>query len=631
MTTILGVACFVLAMIAAILWFIVARLRRRIAVAEAAVVSAQADAQVQMKFAAKNALEMIEGARRECEIKIAGARVDAQEGIADAQQLSNAARLDFEKKTALALQESQARVSKAQGLIDELRAKVTAEGDRFCAHYEAEAKRIHAKAMALIDKYRKECEELRKYRGIMSAEAEATRILEHARFEAHALQTEAQELLEAAKSAAKRERLDAGQKAKELRDQADRILDRATRDAGRIAEEAHKRAEKIAGDAYLALRNKEALEQAAIAMQNVIDGYGDRYIIPTRSILDDLAADFGHTEAGASLAAAREQTQRMVEEGQAGACDYLETNRREKAVRFVIDAFNGRTDAILSRSRHDNMGTLQQEIRDVFAIVNEDGKAFRNARILPAYLDARLSELKWAVVVHELRLKEREEQRRIKEQMREEEKARREYERAIKDAQEEENAIKKAIEKARLEVEKATAEERARYEREIAQLNEKLVEAEAKNERAVSMAEKVKKGNVYVISNPGSFGEGVYKIGMTRRLDPDDRIRELGDASVPFQFDVHAMIPTEDAPALENELHQVFDDMRINKVNPRKEFFRVALESIRDFVTKRGFQISFTMLAEAHEYRETVALSKMSAKERERYQESGAVTVDAGE
>ncbi len=164
-----------------------------------------------------------------------------------------------------------------------------------------------------------------------------------------------------------------------------------------------------------------------VAIRNVIDGYGDRYIIPTRSLLDDLAAEFGHTQAGHALAAAREQTKRMVEEGHAARCDYAESNRRETAIRFVIDAFNGRGDAILSRTKHDNYGTLAQELNDAFALVNQNGSAFRNARILPAYLDARLAELKWAVVVQELRLKEREEQRRIKEQIREEEKARREY------------------------------------------------------------------------------------------------------------------------------------------------------------------------------------------------------------
>jgi hypothetical protein len=299
--------------------------------------------------------------------------------------------------------------------------------------------------------------------------------------------------------------------------------------------------------------------------------------------------------------------------------DYADANRRETAIRFVIDAFNGRAEAILSRTKHDNYGTLAQEIRDAYALVNQNGTAFRNARVLLAYLDARLAELKWAVVAQELREREREEQRRIKEQMREEEKVRRELERAIEDAQREQAAIQTALEQARKEADKATAGQRAKLESQIAALTERLAEAEAKNQRALSMAQQTKKGVVYIISNVGSFGEDVFKIGMTRRQEPEDRIRELSDASVPFEFDVHAMIPCDDAPALEAKLHGSFDDSRINKVNPRKEFFRMPLEKLRDVVVANGVQCHFTMLAEAREYRESQALAKMTPQERSRF------------
>jgi hypothetical protein len=133
------------------------------------------------------------------------------------------------------------------------------------------------------------------------------------------------------------------------------------------------------------------------------------------------------------------------------------------------------------------------------------------------------------------------------------------------------------------------------------------------------MAQKTKKGNIYIISNIGSFGENIYKIGMTRRLEPMDRVRELGDASVPFEFDVHAIIPTEDAPSLEYQLHEEFDELRVNKVNFRKEFFNLPLEKVREVLAKRGVECSFTMTAEAHEYRESIALSKMTPEERQRH------------
>lgn len=309
----------------------------------------------------------------------------------------------------------------------------------------------------------------------------------------------------------------------------------------------------------------------------------------------------------------------MVEQAQAAACDYAEENRRTTAIRFVVDAFNGRVDAILSRAKHDNCGTLEQEIRDAFSLVNLNGKAFLEARVLPTYLDARLAELKWAVVAQELRLKEREEQRAIKERIREEEKARREYEKAMQDAQREEELIKQAMEKAQADAQLASAGDRAKFEAQIALLSQQLTVAEAKNQRALSMAQQTRAGHVYIISNVGSFGEGVFKIGLTRRLDPLDRVKELGDASVPFEFDIHAMIRSDDAPALEKLLHHEFDALRLNKVNFRKEFFRAPLDRIRELVLSKGLEASFTMLAESREYKETQAIERMTPEERQRY------------
>jgi hypothetical protein len=163
-------------------------------------------------------------------------------------------------------------------------------------------------------------------------------------------------------------------------------------------------------------------------MKNILEGYGNKYIIPEDSLLDDLAEEFGFAEAGQELKKASERTRYMIRNATAATCDYVEANRRETAIAFVLDAFNGKVDSILSRVRHDNAGTLQQEIRDAFTLVNYNGKAFRDARITEEYLSARLEELKWAAIAQQIKLDEHEEQRRIKEQIREEKKARREYE-----------------------------------------------------------------------------------------------------------------------------------------------------------------------------------------------------------
>lgn len=416
--------------------------------------------------------------------------------------------------------------------------------------------------------------------------------------------------LEAAKNETSEIRKSNRELMQKAKDEAERLKSDATRQATLLLEQAEEKAKTIAGEAYDIAQKAEHYESVAKAMKNVIEGYGDEYLKPTFSLLDDLAEEFGFNEAGQRLKDAREKTKMLIKSGNASKCDYVENNRRETAENFVLDAFNGKVDSILSMIKKDNYGILEQKIRDAYYLVNNLGRAFRNAHITSVYLDARLDELKWGAVVNELKLQEREEQRRIREQIREEERARREYERAMKEAAKEEETIRKAMEKAQLAIEKASAEQKAKYEGQLAALKLKLEEAEAKNQRALSMAQQTKSGHVYIISNIGSFGENVFKIGMTRRLEPLDRVRELGDASVPFPFDVHAMIYSEDAPGLETALHKYFVQNQVNKVNPRKEFFRIPIADIRAEVEKRGLDVTWTMAAEALEYRESLAIEK---------------------
>ncbi|WP_234647214.1 GIY-YIG nuclease family protein [Dyadobacter sp. CY356] len=145
--------------------------------------------------------------------------------------------------------------------------------------------------------------------------------------------------------------------------------------------------------------------------------------------------------------------------------------------------------------------------------------------------------------------------------------------------------------------------------------------AEEKNQRALSMAQQTKSGNVYIVSNIGSFGENVFKIGMTRRLEPLDRVKELGDASVPFEFDVHSMIYSDNAPALERELHKKFLRLQMNKVNPRKEFFKVALNDIKDEVDRMNINAKWTMISEARHYRESLAIEEAISSDLQKHLE----------
>lgn len=403
-------------------------------------------------------------------------------------------------------------------------------------------------------------------------------------------------------------------KSKLALEQAQSAVNVANERAVKIVSDAEARAEQIAGKAYEAVRNAEHYERTVRAMKNIIEGYGDEYLVPAESLLDDLAEEFSHKDAGQRLKLSRDNTKAMIKNGTASRCEYVEAGRREGAERFVLDAFNGKVDSILSRVRHDNVGTLEEEIRDAFTLVNHGGRAFRDARITDEYLDARLEELRWACIAQELRRQEQEEQRLIREQIREEEKARKEFERAMKEAAKDEEVLRKAMAKAEAQIAEASNEQKQKFEAQLAELNAKLKEAEDRNRRALSMAQQTKRGHVYIISNVGSFGENTYKIGLTRRLEPLDRIRELGDSSVPFEFDVHALIMSEDAPALECQLHKHFLMNQVNKVNHRKEFFRASLADIRREIESLGLAAKWTMTAEAREYRETLAIEEAIAK-----------------
>jgi hypothetical protein len=395
--------------------------------------------------------------------------------------------------------------------------------------------------------------------------------------------------------------------------EAGAIHNRALQNAAAITDSAKAEAEQ----AHLSLARDtdeaKRLEATIVALKNVVNGYGTQFVVPSAGLLDELAEEFGFDDAGKKLKEARDTSKAMARYGRAALCDYVETSRTATAIAFVTDAFNGKVDTILADARHDNFGTLNQKIVDAYNLVNHQGAAFRNARVSPEYLQARLLELKWATVAQELRLRQREEQRLLKEKIREEEKAQREFERAMKDAEKEEEMLHKALDKARKELEKASDAQREKYEQQMRELTERLHTAEERNQRALSMAQQTRTGHVYVISNIGSFGEEVFKIGMTRRLEPKDRVRELGDASVPFEFDVHALIPSDDAPALETALHKRFLRTQVNKVNPRKEFFRVSLSEIRAEVERMNVVASWTLEAECRQFRETQAIERAMA------------------
>lgn len=492
-----------------------------------------------------------------------------------------------------------------------------ASGWAFGLYYRRKAKQ----SVREITSVRESVDHLWQFQDVHDASERANELINQAEQRVHETELRAREIEKTAKAEAEqikhqaeseKSRLlaDSRNRNKEAQQRAETLVSEADEQARRIIADARKNAEETAGNALRAVEDAKLYERTAKAMRNIIEGYHDDYIIPNASLLDDLAEDFSHKDAGAKLKIARSHSANMAKNGRAGDCDYKETVRREHAIHFAVDAFNGKVDSVLSKVKHDNYGKLRQAIHDAYALVNHNGRPFKNARITELYLQARLEELRWAVSAMELRRAEQEEQREIREQMREEEKARRDIEKALKQAEKEERMLARAMEEARKQLSSASEEERARFEARLAELEQQLGEAELRGQRALSMAQQTKRGHVYIISNVGSFGDNVFKIGMTRRLEPLDRVKELGDASVPFSFDVHAMIYSENAPALERKLQQQFAGHQINRINPRKEFFRVPLTELREAMEEDELEIHWTMAAEAWEYRESVAMAE---------------------
>lgn len=197
------------------------------------------------------------------------------------------------------------------------------------------------------------------------------------------------------------------------------------------------------------------------------------------------------------------------------------------------------------------------------------------------------------------------EQAALREQMRIESAERKKLEEEQKKIEKEESKYQAEIDKIKESIQTAADAEREKMEARIAELQNQLAAVAVKKEEIIHL-QNGKAGTVYIISNLGAFGENVFKIGMTRRQEPQDRVDELGDASVPFKFDVHSFIFSEDAVGLETELHHILNEKRVNKVNLRKEFFNVTIEELQELVYKLDPTASFTTTMAAEEYRQSM-------------------------
>lgn len=288
--------------------------------------------------------------------------------------------------------------------------------------------------------------------------------------------------------------------------------------------------------------------------------------------------------------------------------DKLSKQILNKQVKLMLKAFNIECDNLFGLLKTSNFSNILERIEKVAKSIEELSVSFK-CGFSNDYIELKFKECELQYQFKLKQQKEKEEQQAIREQMKEEQQAIRDYQKAILKAERDEEVYKEALERIKSQLEFSLDEEREKLNSKIEALELKLKQAEENSQRAKSMAEQTKKGHVYVISNIGSFGENIYKIGMTRRLEPMDRINELNNASVPFPFEVHAVIYSENAPELEKKLHNIFQNKRVNMVNTRKEFFNVNLLEIKDAVEELvDNDIDFKITAVAEDYYESLKL-----------------------
>lgn len=280
------------------------------------------------------------------------------------------------------------------------------------------------------------------------------------------------------------------------------------------------------------------------------------------------------------------------------------------SIKMMIRCFNTECENVIDRVKFSNIESMRKRIYTMYEQINKLNTV-NQIQITPKYRDLKIDELNLS---YEYQLKKQQEREELKEQraaLREQAKLEREIREAREKLDKDRKHFTRALEEAKRKIETATDVEKELYQEKINELNFQLEKLNS-DEKAIDYREKnAKAGYVYIISNIGAFGEGVYKIGMTRRLEPEERIDELSGAAVPFDFDIHAMIFSDNAPELEAKLHRHFEKDRINKINGRKEFYRTNIDEIEK-VVKANYDktIDILRVPEAEQYRESLMVEK---------------------
>ena len=298
-----------------------------------------------------------------------------------------------------------------------------------------------------------------------------------------------------------------------------------------------------------------------------------------------------------------------------GSTSWTVNNSAAKGKKMVSDmqklllrAFNAECDDIVEHVKFNNLETSEKRITTSKDAISKLGDMM-GISITPQYYRLKIEELYLAFEYQQKKQQEKEAQKEERERMREEAKLAKELEEARKALEKEQTHYLNALKK--LDQQMADHGETPELLEKKSQIEIQLEEIEKSVKEVDYREANQKAGYVYVISNIGAFGENVFKIGMTRRLDPMERIDELGDASVPFNFDVHAMIFAENAPKLEAALHNAFSKQKVNFINQRREFFNVSLDDIKR-VVKENFDktVEFVDVAPAEQYRQSLLMKE---------------------
>ncbi|GET16406.1 DUF4041 domain-containing protein [Ligilactobacillus agilis] len=350
---------------------------------------------------------------------------------------------------------------------------------------------------------------------------------------------------------------------------------------------------------------KSLKKEAKIASKNNL-------IVTSTSLIDlNISDETTSSEVKNQLALLKKENANLVKNHSVKISSHIESAKeRNKLARKVLLSFNSEVAGLLNKLTFANIDSTRNKITNTFERINklyEDDEV----QITTDYLKYQLSvlELNYQFILK--KHNEKEQQAAIKEQMLDEAKAQKELEKEQKRILSEQRKFDNELSKTMKYLSNSTDSVQSEiYAEKIRELEAKIKQLESDKEDVDNRLLNTRAGYVYVISNIGSFGENIYKIGMTKRLNPLDRVNELGSASVPFKFDVHAMIFSDDAPTLENHLHKVFADKSVNKINPRKEFFNVSLKDIEKEVLEHfDATVEFTEFAKAEEYRRSLELA----------------------